>query len=243
MGRCSGKDAAAMGALELLSSIDARVVGIGTGSTVARFVDEASSWLRGRVLLSSSRAASLLLSREGLSAVDHVSYRGLVDVYVDGADEVDPEGRLIKGRGGALLGEKILAYWSRLNIIIVDESKLVNVLGERKPVPLEVVPQALSPVLEALSRMGFSATPREGSGKDGPVVSDWGGVIVDVRTGPMRRPEDVDLAIRSIPGVVETGIFAGLTDIVVVGGGDCTWRVMRFKRSRGLVMAGGGRAP
>ncbi|MCE4612565.1 MAG: ribose-5-phosphate isomerase A, partial [Desulfurococcales archaeon] len=137
----------------------------------------------------------------------------------------------IKGRGGALLGEKILAYSSKVNIFIVSEEKLVEKLGAGSPVPLEVVPFSLSMVLRALSRKGFRAEPRRSSGKAGPVVSDWGGLVVDVYTGPMGDPELVERELSSIPGVVETGLFIGYADYVIVGRRNCTWEALSFGRT------------
>ena len=237
---CTPKDAAAIGALEVIERLGFRsgVIGVGTGSTVARFIERGAGLLGDSVLVASSLASALELSSRGLRPVDPRTVRGPLDLYIDGADEVDPEGRMIKGRGAALLGEKILAYASRLNIIIVDESKLVSSLGERKPLPIEVVPDSLGIVLASLERMGLSAEPRRGGGKDGPVVSDWGGVIVDVRLRPPVDPEALERELLSIPGVVETGLFIGLADFVVVGMEGCEWRVMRFNRSRGLELPG-----
>ena len=241
---CTPKDAAAIGAVKLVRELvgEPRSLGVGTGSTVGRFLEHGSSLLAGvEWLAASSLDTAFKLAAKGFGhrVVHPASMPGVVDVYVDGADEVDPRGRLVKGRGAALLGEKILAYHSRVFIVIVDESKLVSVLGSRRPVPVEVVRDALPIVLSGLRRLGFHATPRSAAGKDGPVISDWGGVIVDVETGPIVDPEKVEVAMKNIPGVVETGLFIGLTDYVVVGMEECKWRVIRYSRTRGSSVSGG----
>ncbi len=229
MDDCGGKKAAALGALDLVRRLDPSVVGVGTGSTVAEFIGVAGDTLRGSTVLASSIDTELRLRDAGIRVASQTS--GLrPDVYVDGADEVDPWGRLVKGGGGALLGEKVLAYNSRVNIIIVDEGKLVGRLGSRKPVPIEVVPHALGYILDRMEEWGYNPRPRMGGGKAGPVVSDWGGVIVDLYTGPMDDPESVDARLRSVPGVVETGIFHGIVDYLVVGSRGCRWRVYEVGR-------------
>ncbi len=235
---CDAKEAAARGALELLSGMaPVRVLGVGTGSTVARFLGLLLSGGDGglgvEAYAASSLDTALKLAEAGVPPV-HPSVAPVLDAYVDGADEVDPRGWLVKGRGGALLGEKILAMRSRVNVVIVSEDKLVGRLGERRPVPVEVVRDALVPVLEAIRTRWPDAAPRTGSGKDGPVVSDWGGVIVDVYTGPLGDPREAEAFLKSIPGVVETGLFIGYTDYVVVGRSDCSWEVFRYERARVL---------
>lgn len=237
-GGCGGKRSAGIGAVELLRerSPPPRRVGVGTGSTVREFLSELSSeeWAADAVYYPSSRDSAMLLAELGFT-VGHPGSVASLDVYVDGADEVDPYGRLVKGRGAALLGEKMLAYRSHYNIIIVDESKLVNVLGSRKPVPIEVVPDALPHVLVELESRGLHPRVRRGSGKDGPVVSDWGGVIVDLTIPSGVNVEELDSMLHSIPGIVETGIFIGLTDAVVVGYEGCKWKVERYQRRRGIL--------
>ena len=235
---CDPKEVAARGALSILSELEEsiRVMGVGTGSTVDRFISllagsEISDGIEGYV--PTSIDTGLKLYSRGLRRVlDSIPVSDKIDVYVDGADEVDPSGNLIKGRGGALLGEKIVAYSSRLNIIIVDESKLVEMLGEKKPVPVEVVPRALGYVYRVLESMGLNPRHRSCSCKDGPAVSDNGGVLLDLYTGPIEDPRRLDVELHMIPGIVETGLFLGLTDIVVVGSRDCSWRVLRFDRGR-----------
>jgi ribose 5-phosphate isomerase A len=230
-GPCDPKVQAARGALELVSSLNPSIVGVGTSTTVGVFIEEGyrAGLFSGRRLVASSIDTMLRLRGLGIAPLDPSSVEGL-DVYVDGADEVDARGRAVKGRGGALLGEKVMAFSSGVNVFIVSEEKLVDKLGSTTPVPIEVVPFSLSIVLRALARRGFRAEPRASSGKAGPVISDWGGVIVDVHTGPMSDPELVEREISSIPGVVETGLFIGYADYVIVGRSDCTWEALSFGR-------------
>ena len=232
MPRCDPRVEAARGALELLKGVSAGLVGLGTGSTVREFISIASGWLSRASVVPSSVDTALELESRGLRPLDPRAVGG-IDVYVDGADEVDPLGRMVKGGGGALLGEKVMAYSSGFNVFIVGEDKLVEALGSRTPVPVEVSGGFAGLVVSALRSLGFKAEYRVSPGKRGPLVSDWGGVIVDVYTGPMDDPERVDEALRRIPGVVETGIFIGLADAVVVGYRECGWEVLRFERRRG----------
>jgi len=229
---CNAKLEACRGAVEELRDYieTARVIGVGTGSTVGHFIRLAADkgLLKGKKVVPSSIDTALRLRSMGVDVIMPHTI-GSVDVYVDGADEVDPQGNLLKGGGGALLGEKILAYSSSLNIIVVDESKIVGRLGSR-PVPIEVVPWGLQAVLSAIHSMGYDAEIRSSHGKMGPVVSDWGGIIVDVSTGPIDDPRGLDAKLNGIPGVVATGVFAGLTDYVSVGFARCGYRVIRYGR-------------
>ncbi len=193
----------------------------------------AGSEYAGLDFVASSLDTELKLASRGLRVVSPRAV-GPIDVYIDGADEVDSSGNLLKGRGGALLGEKNLAYASRINIFIVGEDKLVDRLGSRKPLPVEVVRDYLSITLRAIRSRWGDARARSGSGKDGPVVSDWGGVIVDIPTGPLEDPWEAEAWLKSIPGVVETGLFLGYADYVVVGLESCGWKVARFERRQGL---------
>ncbi len=233
-GKCDPKMTAGIAAARLISELDdVRVIGVGTGSTVAHFISAASrdGLLDGKVLVPSSMDTLVKLSRMGYHPV-HPASGVSIDVYVDGADEVDPQGRLVKGRGAALLGEKILAFNSRYNIIVVDESKLVSRLGERKPIPVEVSQWALRYFVDWARKEGYNPVIREGGGKDGPVVSDWGGMIVDLFTGGLNDPVGFEAKVKMVPGVIEVGVFVDLVDTVIVGAG-CDWRRLDYNRRRG----------
>ncbi len=218
---------AALRALELVG--DLRVIGVGTGSTVYEFIKiiPRIRSFETKTFVPSSIDTAVKLSSLGVN----VAWPGSidrVDVYVDGLDEVDGKLNMIKGRGGALTMEKILAYHSDKRIFICDHTKLVAKLGSTKPVPIEVVPGALRMVMRKLVGMGYRVEFRMGSGKDGPTISDLGGVIVDVYTGSIKDPEDLEKTFRSIPGIIETGLFVNIADIVVVGYPD---RVVELRRT------------
>ena len=141
----------------------------------------------------------------------------VIDVTIDGADQVTPELYLIKGMGAALAREKIVAAASKYNIIIVDESKRVKVLGENnQAVPIEVLPFAVSLAKNRISALGGNPVMREGKGKLGPIITDNGNVIIDANFGLIQNPQELAIKVKMIPGVVETGFFVGLTDIVYI---------------------------
>ncbi len=231
---CDPRVAASRGALELvegLGGLSGRIVGLGTGSTLQAFLSEAAKALMSAEGVVASSIETALKARSyGFRVLDPRVYRG-VDIYVDGADEVElMYGSMIKGGGGALLGEKVLARSSRLNVFVVGVDKVVEVLGSRRPVPVDVESSFLSMVLGFVEELGWRAELRMAGGKRGPVVSDWGGVIVDVYTGPIKDPGRVERLLESIPGVRASGLFVGLADYVVVGYGDCRWRVYEYRR-------------
>ncbi len=144
------------------------------------------------------------------------------DLMLDGADEVDPSLDLTKGGGGALLREKRLARLSDLVVILIDPTKLVQALGERVPIPIEVVPFASAVVAREVAAMGFRATRRMTPG-NGPFHTDNGNEILDlVPPEPLAAPRQVEESLRRLVGVVETGIFVDLVDRLVIGHPDGT---------------------
>jgi ribose 5-phosphate isomerase A len=145
-------------------------------------------------------------------------------VTVDGADEVDARLNLIKGGGAAHTREKIVNYASRRNVIIVDDSKLSQLLGEKWPIPLEVLRFAHLTTVRALERLGrVVARAREGKA----IMTDAGNFVYDLHTGTMADPAAMDRELRSIPGVVETGLFVGRADVVIVAGSSGVRRLER----------------
>ncbi|MEM1873519.1 MAG: ribose 5-phosphate isomerase A [Acidilobaceae archaeon] len=225
---------AARGALDLVRGLlrENTILGAGTGRTVVAFLNMLSRESPKSIyVVPSSLDTALLASRLGFRVLDPRTVESL-DVYVDGADEVDERGFMLKGGGGAMLGEKIMAYSSSLNVFAVSEDKLVERIGSRRPIPVEVEPGYLAMVLKTLESMGLRGTLRESVGKKGPLASDWGGVIVDVETEPLSDPESLERVLKSVPGVLETGIFAGYADYVVVGFSRCGYRVLRFERTK-----------
>jgi ribose 5-phosphate isomerase A len=233
--QCDPKVEAAKGLLNEFKHIieSAKIVGIGTGTTISKVLElfATKNVLKNKIVVPSSLDTALKLKNLKVN-IALPSTISSIDVYIDGADEVDANGNLIKGGGAALLGEKILASISSYNIIVVDESKVVKNLGKR-PIPIEVVPWALSYVMSKLSSMGFKVRVRNClRGKMGPVISDWGGVIVDVElnNNNILDPLPLERTLKSIPGIVEVGIFIGLTDAVIVGLSKCGYRVLKFER-------------
>jgi len=189
---------------------DGMVLGIGTGSTVNAFIDQlVASGKRLEAAVSSSDATTERLKAMGVKVVE-LNHSGDLELYIDGADEVDEHKRLIKGGGGALTREKIIAGASRKFICIVDESKCVPILGEF-PLPVEVIPMARAFVARKLTGMGGRPELREG------FTTDNGNLILDVRKLDLVDPIRVETAINQIPGVVTCGLFAQRgADIVLV---------------------------
>ncbi|HEX7114906.1 MAG TPA: ribose-5-phosphate isomerase RpiA [Steroidobacter sp.] len=188
------------------------IIGIGTGSTVNRFIEElAARKVRIAGAVSSSEATTRLLEKHRIEVVD-LNAAGELPLYVDGADEADRGLRLIKGGGAALTREKIVAAASRRFVCIVDDSKLVEVLG-RFPLPVEVIPMARSYVARELVKLGGHPVYREG------VVTDNGNQIVDVHGLRIVDPVELEAAINQIAGVVTVGLFARRpADVLIVGG-------------------------
>lgn len=193
------------------------VLGLGTGSTTRWFIEAVGELSRaGRRFqcVPTSAASRALAERCGIPLLDDAG-PWLLDVCVDGADEVSPALDLIKGGGGAHTREKIVNQAAKKNVIIVDESKLVEQLGTTRKVPLEVLPFGLRTTLVALGAWG---QPEVRTVSGAHVMSDSGNFIVDLATGPLPNPSQLDQALRSLPGVVETGLFVGRADVVVVAG-------------------------
>lgn len=231
---CDPKVAAARGGLSVIKQSIGRVrfLGVGTGRTVEAFLRESVDELAGKVVVvPSSLDTAVKAAKLGFTVIDPRS-APQIDIYVDGADEaVASTGDLLKGGGGALLGEKILAYSSPVNIIILDYSKVVERLASTRGIPVEVVSGFAEPVKRSIERLGLKVEYRSGSGKRGPVISDWGGVILDVYVeGGVENPGDLDSVISSLPGVAATGLFHGLTDYLVIGESSCSTEIVRYKR-------------
>lgn len=195
------------------------VVGLGSGSTAAFAVRRIGQLLRaGRlqriVGVPTSRAVEAL-AREHEIPLATLEEQPVVDLTIDGADEVDPQLNLVKGRGGAMLHEKIVAAASRRLIIVVDERKLVANLGTRVPLPVEVVPFGWNVSARGLAALGGQPARRELDGR--PFLTDEGNLILDCRFR-IEDPAALAQAIQGIPGVVAHGLFLGLATMVVVAG-------------------------
>ena len=192
---------------------DDMIVGVGTGSTVAYFIDALAA-LKDRIkgAVSSSEQSTQRLHAHGIEVID-LNVAGPLSLYVDGADECDPHKRLIKGGGAALTREKIIAEASRTFVCIVDPSKQVPVVG-KFPLPVEVIPMARSLVArEILKLTGGQPVWRDG------IVTDNGNLVLDVHNLSIVDPVGMERELNQIPGVVSVGLFARRpADIVIVGG-------------------------
>ncbi len=220
--RLSEEGAAVLAAEAMRHVSSGQVVGLGTGQAATAFVralgQRVATGLDVRGVPTSEATASLarqlgikLVSLDGVEAVD---------VAVDGADEVDPRADLIKGYGGALLRERVVAAVARRFVILVGAEKLVPALGTRGRLPVEVVPFAAGACRRRLDALGFSAAVRLADGR--PVVTDNGNLLLDCHVGALADARAVDTTIRAIPGVVGTGLFLGLRPTVLVwDNGQC----------------------
>lgn len=209
MSREELKKQAALKALEFVE--EGSVVGVGTGSTVAFFIDGLAG-MKDRIqgAVSSSEQSTRQLQAHGIPVFD-LNAVGPLRLYVDGADECDPANRLIKGGGAALTREKIIAQASERFVCIIDPAKQVDVLGAF-PVPVEVIPMARSLVARALVALGGQPVWREG------VVTDNGNWILDVHHWRIADPVALEAKVNQIPGVVTVGLFAARpADVVVIG--------------------------
>lgn len=192
------------------------IVGVGTGSTVAFFIEELAKIkhdIEGAV--SSSEATTAKLKAAGIPVLA-LNYTGDIPLYVDGADEVNELKQLIKGGGGALTREKIIAEAAKTFVCIVDASKTVEVLGQF-PLPIEVIPMARSLVARKMVKMGYQPMWREG------VVTDNGNEIIDVHHIKIAEPHAMETTLNNIPGVVSVGLFAHRkADVVIIAGQNIT---------------------
>lgn len=198
-----------------------QVVGLGTGSTAALFVEALGRRVAGAGLSilgvpTSRRTAELATSlRIPLIPIERAER---VDLLVDGADRVDPSLAMVKGGGGALLWEKLVASVADRRIYVVDEGKQVPELGRDFPVPIEVVPAGLSIVSARLRRIGLDPVVRGPEGS--PYTTDSGNLILDAFLPPGARIDEWERALTGMPGVVECGLFVGMVDLLLVGKPD-----------------------
>ena len=196
---------ALVGQAALKYVVPGEIVGVGTGSTVNKFIDALATMkdqIKGAV--SSSEASTLRLKALGIPVFDSNEVERL-SVYIDGADEIDHQGHMVKGGGAALTREKIVAAQSQQFVCIADESKLVDALGAF-PLPVEVIPMATARVMRQFAAMGGSAAVRQKDGQ--PLVTDNGQHIVDVKGLKITDPVAFENTVSQWPGVVTVGVFA-----------------------------------
>ena len=211
----ASKRRAAEAALALVR--DVRFLGVGTGSTIRYFIEGlAGIQTHFEAAVASSEQTAALLRQAGIRVLD-LNETGDVDLYVDGADAFDPHFRLIKGHGGALLREKILATASRKFVVVVDSRKRFDRLADSVAVPVEVLPFARSFTARQIVRLGGAPALRE------HYLTDNGNQILDILHLPLNDPPRMEIQLKSIPGVIESGIFAHrVPDIIFVAGGSST---------------------
>jgi len=208
---------------------DGMTLGLGTGSTaiwaVRRIAERLSQGsLRNIRTVVTSLQSELEARSRGIPVFtlnDSALEDGL-DLVIDGADEVDPAGNMIKGGGGALLMEKVVAYNARSLLIIVDHTKMSDRLCQRFAIPVEVIADAVAPVRKRLLRMGGEATLRMATRKAGPVITDLGNLLLDVTFPASFDPREMERELKLIPGVLENGLFTRQPPDLLVGREDGT---------------------
>jgi ribose 5-phosphate isomerase A len=222
-------------ALEAVKHVkDGFIVGLGSGSTAAFAIEALGERIKKENLqimgIPTSYQAFLLAVACGIP-ITTLDEHPEINVTIDGADQVTPELNLIKGMGAAMAREKTVAAASKLNIIIADQQKKVKLLGENNQVvPIEVLPFAISLVKRKIVALGGKPIVREGKGKLGPVITDNGNAILDTYFGEIKNPAELEVKVKMIPGVVETGFFVGLTDIVYVGTSGAVEKIERKRK-------------
>ncbi|HKR79543.1 MAG TPA: ribose-5-phosphate isomerase RpiA [Nitrospira sp.] len=210
------KRAAALAAVDYVKA--GMVVGLGTGSTAKHLVMALGEQVRKGLFIRgvcTSEETAALAAQYGIVLLDREPSWG-IDVAIDGADQVDASFNLIKGGGGALLKEKIVAASAKQFVVVVDYTKRVSVLGGSFPLPIEVVRFGWGSTarhIEALTQGRAALRERGGA----PFCTESGNLIVDVHLAAIDRPEELEIALNRIPGVVETGLFVGRTDVLIVG--------------------------
>lgn len=198
---------------------DGMVVGLGTGSTANYFIEELARRHREeglRITAAASSVASTIKAQEQdlpLVALEHLNK---LDLYVDGADEVTTNLALLKGRGYDLVREKLLARASERFIVLVDKSKLVGHLGEKFPIPLEVIPFAWQLVQASLQRLGIASTLRQNAAKDGWAITSHGSLVLELALPKTFKSDELNQLLNDVPGIVEHGVFEELADAVFV---------------------------
>ncbi|MBD2395013.1 ribose-5-phosphate isomerase RpiA [Cyanobacterium aponinum UTEX 3222] len=197
------------------------IVGLGTGSTTAYAIQYIGERLQKGELTNivgvpTSFQAEVLAKKYGipLTTLDAITH---IDVAIDGADEVDPHKNLIKGGGAAHTREKVVDSLANQFIVVVDSGKLVDKLGSTFLLPVEVIPMAVTPVMNKLEQLGGKPELRMGIKKAGPVVTDQGNLVIDVKFESIDNPAELEKTINNMPGVLENGLFVGVADVILVG--------------------------
>lgn len=200
---------------------DGFVIGLGSGTTVVFAIKEIGRRVKEEdlhVLAVPTSYQSFMLAAETGIPITTLREHPQLDLDIDGADQIDGELNLIKGKGGgAITREKIVASAAKRLVIVADETKLTQKLGRSDPLPIEVLPFAEPLVSMKVKEMGGRPILRERMDKTGPFITDSGNFILDVHFGPIENPRLLDSKLRSIPGLIETGLFIGMADIAYIG--------------------------
>jgi ribose 5-phosphate isomerase A len=202
---------------------DGFVVGLGSGSTAAIVINEIGLMKKQdnlRILGVPSSSQAMLLALQSGIPITTLDEHPNLDLTIDGADEVDNKLNMIKGGGGALTKEKIVASAAKQVIIVADETKLVEKLGTTFRLPIEVLPFALATVTNRIKEIGGKPFLREGKRKVGAVITDNGNYILDVEFGPINDAEELNRKLKFIPGLIETGLFIDIADTIYLGKKD-----------------------
>ncbi|HDP97464.1 MAG TPA: ribose 5-phosphate isomerase A [Euryarchaeota archaeon] len=221
----TGKFAAASEAARRVK--DGQVIGLGSGTTAELAIEEIGRRMRDESIEIIGIPTSIMSEKTALQAgieISSLDEHGELDLTIDGADEIDPALNLIKGLGGALLREKIVAEASRVELIIADRTKLVERLGTKAPLPVEITRFAPGHFAARLSKLGCTPILRSDGGK--PFVTDNGNYVIDCKFAEIKNPSDLEFKIKSIAGVVETGLFIGIADEAIIGMEDGSTRSM-----------------
>jgi ribose 5-phosphate isomerase A len=220
-------------ALDLIE--DGSRVGLGSGRAVAAFIERLGARVQGglRVACVPASDASARQARDLGIALLHLDEEVELDLTVDGADEVAPNLDLLKGRGGALVRERIVAAAAKRQVILVGQEKLVRALGEGGPIPVEVIPIGLGLVSRRVKALGLCPAVRPGPGGTQPFVTENGNLTLDCAVGaPLAdgiAARELERTLRAIPGVVDTGLFLGTAERVLVGHPDGRVAVLRTR--------------
>ncbi|MGF3584528.1 MAG: ribose-5-phosphate isomerase RpiA [Thermoplasmatota archaeon] len=196
---------------------DGMIVGLGTGSTVEYTIKKIAEMVKNGLDIKGIPTSmhTKKIAKEYNIPLTDLEENPVIDITIDGADEVDPNLNLIKGGGGALTREKIVAYHSKKEIIVIDETKIVKVLGVNSPLPVEVLKYGWSSTKKALEEFGCTVELRKIM--NDPYLTDNSNYILDCDFEIIESPEQLEKDINNIPGVVENGLFIGLVDEVIVG--------------------------
>lgn len=216
------EDAKKNAALEAAEHVrDDFVIGLGSGSTAAYAIQAIGKRVEREEIhvsaVPTSYQAFMLAVDHGLPITTLLEHP-ILDLTIDGADQIDDQLNLIKGMGGALTREKIVASASKSFMIVADERKKTKFLGENdQPVPMEIVPFAVPIILKKIEEMGGRPVLRESNQKVGPVITDNGNFIIDADFGVIHKPEKLQQNLKSLPGMLETGLFLDIADLVYIG--------------------------